>query len=135
MIRRLVTVMITALAPLGAAAQPCRVIRKPWDRRVLTVEAGTTPQVGRKQFPQTLPLRRKELVLTFDDGPWPTTTPKVLDALKRECVRATFFLIGRNVAAYPALARRELREGHSIGHHTYSHPCSTTCRWQGRRPR
>ena len=61
-------------------------------------------------------------MLTFDDGPWPTTTPKVLDALKRECVRATFFLLGRNVAAHPAIARRELAEGHSIGHHTFSHP-------------
>ena len=123
MIRRLVTVMIAALAPLSAAAQPCPGNPQALGtERVLTVEAGTTPQVGRKQFPQTLPLRPKELVLTFDDGPWPTTTPKVLDALKRECVRATFFLIGRNVAAHPALARRELREGHSIGHHTYSHP-------------
>jgi peptidoglycan/xylan/chitin deacetylase (PgdA/CDA1 family) len=62
------------------------------------------------------------LVLTFDDGPWPTTTPKVLEALKQECVLATFFLIGRNVEAHPEIARRELAEGHSIGHHTYSHP-------------
>ena len=69
-----------------------------------------------------MPLQRKELVLTFDDGPWPGTTPKVLDALKSECVRATFFLLGRNVAAHPALARRELAEGHSVGHHTFSHP-------------
>jgi peptidoglycan/xylan/chitin deacetylase (PgdA/CDA1 family) len=61
-------------------------------------------------------------VLTFDDGPWPTTTPKVLDALKAECVRATFFLLGRNVDAHPAIARRALAEGHTIGHHTYSHP-------------
>ncbi|HEY7997876.1 MAG TPA: polysaccharide deacetylase family protein, partial [Pseudolabrys sp.] len=53
---------------------------------------------------------------------WPGTTPKVLDALKSECVRATFFLLGRNVAANPAIARRELAEGHSLGHHTFSHP-------------
>ena len=81
-----------------------------------------TPRVGRKQFPQTLPLRDKELVLTFDDGPWPTTTPKVLAALAHECVHATFFLLGRNAAAHPALARREIAAGHSIGHHSYSHP-------------
>ena len=90
--------------------------------RVMTVDARTTPRVGRKQFPDTLPLADKELVLTFDDGPWPTTTPKVLAALKAECVLATFFLLGRNVDAHPALARRELAEGHSLGHHTYSHP-------------
>lgn len=90
--------------------------------RVLTVSAAMTPRVGRKHFPDTLPLADKELVLTFDDGPWPTTTPKVLAALKAECVRATFFLLGRNTDAHPALARRALAEGHSIGHHTYSHP-------------
>jgi peptidoglycan-N-acetylglucosamine deacetylase len=46
----------------------------------------------------------------------------VLDALKHECVRATFFLLGRNAAAAPALAKRELAEGHTIAHHTFSHP-------------
>lgn len=90
--------------------------------RILAVNAATTPRVGRKHFPETLPLADKELVLTFDDGPWPTTTPRVLDALKAECVRATFFLLGRNTDAHPGLARRALAEGHSIGHHTYSHP-------------
>ncbi len=50
--------------------------------RVLAVDAASTPRVGRKEFPVTLPLGKKELVLTFDDGPWPTTTPKILDALK-----------------------------------------------------
>jgi peptidoglycan/xylan/chitin deacetylase (PgdA/CDA1 family) len=112
-----------AVVPLAAGAAPC-----PGNpdslgtERVLTVEAGSTPRIGRKQFPNTLPLRHKELVLTFDDGPWPTTTPKVLAALKHECALATFFLVGRNVAAHPELARRELAEGHSIGHHSYSHP-------------
>lgn len=88
----------------------------------MAVDARTTPRVGRKHFPETLPLRDKELVLTFDDGPWPTTTPKVLVALKAECVRATFFLLGRNTDAHPQIARRALTEGHSLGHHTYSHP-------------
>ncbi len=90
--------------------------------RVLAVSAATTPRVGLKQFPTTLPLGPKEVVLTFDDGPWPGPTTKVLDALKRECVRATFFLLGRNAEANPALARRELAEGHTIAHHTYAHP-------------
>src|SRR5262249_12441825 len=90
--------------------------------RTIAVEAKSTPRVGRKQFPSTLPLQAKELVLTFDDGPWPGTTPKILDALKSECVHATFFLLGRNVAANPQLARRALADGHSIGHHSYSHP-------------
>jgi peptidoglycan/xylan/chitin deacetylase (PgdA/CDA1 family) len=90
--------------------------------RVLEVDAAATPRVGRKQFEQTLPLQPKEVVLTFDDGPWPATTPRVLDALKHECVRATFFLIGKNAAAAPALVRREQAEGHTVASHTWSHP-------------
>ena len=115
--------LAAALVPFGARAAPC-----PGNpdalgtERVLAVDAGSTPRVGRKQFPGTLPLHPKELVLTFDDGPWPTTTPKILAALKHECVLATFFLVGRNVAAHPEIARRELAEGHSVGHHSYSHP-------------
>ena len=115
--------LTAALVPLAGAAEPC-----PGNpdalgtERVLKIDAASTPRVGRKSFPTTLPLQRNELVLTFDDGPWPTTTPKVLDALKHECVRATFFLVGRNVAAHPEIARRELAEGHSVGHHTFSHP-------------
>jgi peptidoglycan-N-acetylglucosamine deacetylase len=90
--------------------------------RTIEVDAMRTPRVGRKQFPSTLPLRAKELVLTFDDGPWPGTTPKILGALKDECVRATFFLLGRNAAAHPQIARLALAQGHSIGHHSYGHP-------------
>jgi len=90
--------------------------------RVITVDAATTPQVGRKQFPTTLPLADKEVVLTFDDGPWPGTTSAVLDALGRECVRATFFLTGRNASTHPELARRELAEGHTVAHHSFRHP-------------
>src|SRR5262249_5589531 len=90
--------------------------------RVLAVDPATTPRVGRKHFPTTLPLGAKEVVLTFDDGPWPGTTPKVLAALKSECVKATFFVLGRNAVAHPDILRRELSEGHTVAHHTWSHP-------------
>jgi hypothetical protein len=53
--------------------------------RVLAVDAATAPRVGLKSFPRTLPLDDHEVVLTFDDGPWPATTPLVLAALAREC--------------------------------------------------
>ncbi|GLK71817.1 polysaccharide deacetylase family protein [Ancylobacter dichloromethanicus] len=79
-------------------------------------------QVGTKQFPQTLDLADREVVLTFDDGPHPGTTPAVLKALARECVRATFFLIGRHAAAHPDLVRREIAAGHTVGHHSMTHP-------------
>ena len=89
--------------------------------RVLAVDPTATPRVGRKQFPATLPLAPREVVLTFDDGPWPGTTPHVLDALRSECVKATFFVLGSNVVAHPDLLRRELSEGHTVAHHTWSH--------------
>jgi peptidoglycan/xylan/chitin deacetylase (PgdA/CDA1 family) len=89
--------------------------------RVLYVDAATTPRVGLKSFPQTLPLSDHEVVLTFDDGPWPPTTPKVLAALARECVHATFFLIGKPASEHPDLVRRIAAEGHTIGHHTWLH--------------
>jgi peptidoglycan-N-acetylglucosamine deacetylase len=117
--------LIVALGPvpLAARAEPCQGNPQALGtERVIEVDAKTTPRVGRKHFPTTLPLASKELVLTFDDGPWPGTTAKVLDALKHECVHATFFLLGENVEDNPELARRELAEGHSVGHHTYSHP-------------
>src|SRR6202049_1136990 len=73
--------------------------------RILAVDAVSFPRVGLKSFPQTLPLRDHEVVLTFDDGPWPPTTPKVLAALAKECVSATFFLIGRTASEHPDLVR------------------------------
>ena len=90
-----------------------------------TLYVGAAPELGLKTYPQTLALGDHEVVLTFDDGPAPSTTPKVLDALEAQCVQATFFLIGRNAAAAPALVRREIAEHHSVGHHTWDHPAVT----------
>ncbi|WP_155253425.1 polysaccharide deacetylase family protein [Bradyrhizobium japonicum] len=90
--------------------------------RILRVDAKTYPRVGLKSFPETLPLADHEVVLTFDDGPFPPTTSKVLAALANECVRATFFLIGQHAAEYPDMVKRIAREGHTVGHHTWSHP-------------
>ena len=65
------------------------------------------------------------MILTFDDGPAARTTPQILDALARECVRATFFEIGRNAEGLPAIARREVLDGDTVAYHTYSHPQQT----------
>lgn len=91
--------------------------------RVLAVPAGV--QVGMKSFPSSLPLADKEVILTFDDGPWPGTTAAILDALKARCVRATFFLIGQNAKARPELVRRQIAEGHTVAHHSMTHPAET----------
>src|ERR1700712_4683671 len=97
------TMMLTkVILAFAAAMVPMAALGAPWPgnpgalgtERILEVDVKTTPRIGRKQFPATLPLGHKELVLTFDDGPWPATTPHVLEALKAECVRATFFLLG-----------------------------------------
>ena len=65
---------------------------------------------------------QKVAALTFDDGPDPRFTPKILDILKKNKVKATFFDIGTSVQTYPELARREARDGHEIGNHTWDHP-------------
>jgi peptidoglycan/xylan/chitin deacetylase (PgdA/CDA1 family) len=92
--------------------------------RTLAVGAQGGLEVGFKTYPRSLPLADHEVVLTFDDGPG-ATTPAVLAALAHECVKATFFLIGRNAEARPDLVKRELAEGHTLGHHSYSHPART----------
>jgi peptidoglycan/xylan/chitin deacetylase (PgdA/CDA1 family) len=65
--------------------------------------------------------RQREVALTFDDGPDPEYTPRVLDLLQREKVPAAFFVIGSRAEAYPELVRRTYAEGHDLGNHTYSH--------------
>jgi cellulose synthase/poly-beta-1,6-N-acetylglucosamine synthase-like glycosyltransferase/peptidoglycan/xylan/chitin deacetylase (PgdA/CDA1 family) len=65
---------------------------------------------------------QKKVALTFDDGPDPTWTPRILDVLKDKNAKATFFLIGLEVEKYPAIAKRIYNEGHEIGNHTFTHP-------------
>jgi peptidoglycan/xylan/chitin deacetylase (PgdA/CDA1 family) len=91
--------------------------------RVMNVGGGVA--IGLKTYPQTLALKDHEIVLTFDDGPSPATTPAVLNALAAQCVKATFFLIGENAEKNPGLVKREIAEGHSVGHHSWSHPAIT----------
>lgn len=67
------------------------------------------------------PPTRHVVALTFDDGPNPPYTDEILDVLEREHVRATFFVVGRAVAAYPQVVRREMRDGDAIGNHTWNH--------------
>lgn len=69
----------------------------------------------------------RKISLTFDDGPHPYKTEKILDLLERYHIRATFFVIGKNAAAYPDVLQRELALGHEIGNHTYSHKSLASC--------
>lgn len=92
--------------------------------RVIDIDRAKGTAVGLQSYPRTLDLHDHEVVLTFDDGP-AAPTPQVLDALAKECARATFFLIGRNAESLPALVKRAAAEGHTIAHHSYSHPQKT----------
>src|SRR5947209_3039585 len=116
-----------ALAPAGAAesgAVECGPDKLGVSRvQKVGVQGGLA--VGWKTYRETIPLADHEVILTFDDGPDPQTTPKVLEALRDHCVRATFFAIGRNADEFPKLMRREVEEGHNVAFHTYSHPQPT----------
>ena len=93
--------------------------------REIAVGAPGGLRIGQKTYPRTLALAEGEVVLTLDDGPLPGLTDRVLNTLAAECVRATFFFIGRNAAAHPQIAQRALKDGHTIGHHSWSHPAQT----------
>ncbi|SNT49782.1 Glycosyltransferase, catalytic subunit of cellulose synthase and poly-beta-1,6-N-acetylglucosamine synthase [Actinomadura meyerae] len=83
--------------------------------------------------PRSRSMPPKTIALTFDDGPDPVWTPRILDVLRRHDARATFFTVGSRVAENPALTRRILREGHEIGSHTYTHAdLATAPAWRGR---
>ena len=107
-----------------AVAAPCRNPNALGTSRTVAVSPTELARIGTMQystFPQ-LPLREKEVVITFDDGPLPATTAGILDTLAAECVRATFFMIGRQASAHPDLARRVYSAGHVIGTHSQNHP-------------
>ena len=88
-----------------------------------TVEVDTTggPGFGFEQYKQHDFLVLKEVVLTFDDGPWPVNTRAVLDALAEHCVKATFFPIGKHALWHPEILKQVAAEGHTVGGHTWSH--------------
>lgn len=116
-------IALTALTTLPALAAPgCPRSDALGTSRTLSVDSQNSPRVGLKSFPETLPLANKEVVLTFDDGPFPPTTKRVLEALAHECVRATFFLIGQSAAANTGLVKAMASAGHTIGSHSWSHP-------------
>jgi len=90
--------------------------------RVLVVDPNEHPRIGTMQYRETLPLDDHEVVLTFDDGPLPPYTNRVLETLAAQCVKATYFLIGRMANAYPEMVRKIYEAGHTVGTHTQNHP-------------
>jgi peptidoglycan-N-acetylglucosamine deacetylase len=90
--------------------------------RTIVVDPSEHARLGAFQYGESLPLRDREIVLTFDDGPLPPYTNRILDLLASECVKATFFMVGRMVRAYPSVVRRIYNDGHTIANHSQTHP-------------
>jgi len=90
--------------------------------RVLAIDPAQYPRIGHMQYPNSLPLNDKEVVLTFDDGPLPPYSNEILDILASQCVKVTYFMVGEMARAYPATVRRVYEEGHTIGTHSEDHP-------------
>src|ERR1700759_1124428 len=89
--------------------------------RVVEIDTSGGPGFGFEQFKQFDFLTDHEVVLTFDDGPWPGNTPAVLKALDDECTKAVFFPIGKHATYHPEILRQVLAAGHTVGAHTWSH--------------
>src|SRR5260370_14074088 len=90
--------------------------------RTIVVDPTEHPRLGSMQYHESLPLEDHEVVITFDDGPLPPRSTQVLDILEHECVKATYFLIGKMARNFPDTVRRIRAAGHTIGTHSYSHP-------------
>ncbi|HKS20625.1 MAG TPA: polysaccharide deacetylase family protein [Bradyrhizobium sp.] len=90
--------------------------------RTLVVDPREHRLVGTMQYRETLPLEDGEVVLTFDDGPLPKYSNQILDILAAQCVKATFFLVGRQAQANPEGVRKVREAGHTVATHTQSHP-------------
>jgi peptidoglycan/xylan/chitin deacetylase (PgdA/CDA1 family) len=89
--------------------------------RIVEIDTTGGPGFGFEHFKQYDFLRDKEIVLTFDDGPWPENTPAVLKALAENCLRATFFEIGEHAMWHPQITKQVIEAGMTLGTHTWSH--------------
>ena len=119
-----------AAAPAPAAAPaaakiPCSNPDALGIGRVVEIDTTGGPGFGFEHFKQLDFLRDKEVVLTFDDGPWPENTPSVLKSLANECTTGIFFSIGKHATYYPEILKQVLAAGHTIGSHTWSHATLT----------
>jgi peptidoglycan-N-acetylglucosamine deacetylase len=106
-----------ALQPKSACANPDAL----GVARVVEIDTTGGPGFGFQHFKQFDFLADKEVVLTFDDGPWPANTPAVLKALGDECTKAVFFPIGKHATYHPEILKQVAAAGHTVGAHTWSH--------------
>jgi Polysaccharide deacetylase len=110
-----------ATAVIAQPATPCGNPDALGVSRVVEVDTTGGPGFGFEHFKQLDFLTDKEVVLTFDDGPWPGNTPAVLKALADQCTKAVFFSIGKHATYHPEILKQVLAAGHTVGSHTWSH--------------
>src|SRR5581483_4568601 len=118
----LVALMLGVMAVAKARAEECG--NNPGalgTSRTMAIDPRLYPRIGKVQYSHTLPLEDKEVVLTFDDGPLPPYTNRILEILAEQCVKANYFLVGRMARGYPDLVRKILVQGHTIGTHSENH--------------
>lgn len=90
--------------------------------RIIAIDSSEGKRFGRLQYKETAPLRKKEVILTFDDGPHKTHTREILDILDEHCVKATFFTVGRMSSFMAPQLKEVAQRGHTIASHSWSHP-------------
>lgn len=108
-------------APTASNIPPCDKPGGMGLSRIVEIDTTGGPGFGFEHFKQYDFLRDKEVVLTFDDGPWPANTPAVLKALADECLKATFFEIGEHATWHPEITKQVVEAGMTVGTHTWSH--------------
>ena len=108
-------------APAATSIPPCDKPGGMGLARIVEIDTTGGPGFGFEHFKQYDFLRDKEVVLTFDDGPWPGNTPAVLKALADECLKATFFEIGEHATWHPEITKQVVAAGMTLGTHTWSH--------------
>jgi len=118
---KVVTAALPARAPAPTPIAACNNPDALGLSRIIEMDTTGGPAFGTEHFKQYDFLRDKEVVLTFDDGPWPGNTPMVLKALQDNCIKATFFEIGEHATWRPDLAKELAAAGMTIGSHTWSH--------------
>jgi peptidoglycan-N-acetylglucosamine deacetylase len=120
----LASCLLTSLIGTVAAAPDCPNPNALGTSRTIAIDPNEHQRLGSFQYRETLPLNDREVVITFDDGPLSPSTGLILDTLAKECVKATFFMVGRMARTYPHLVKRVYAEGHTIGNHSQNHPFS-----------
>jgi peptidoglycan/xylan/chitin deacetylase (PgdA/CDA1 family) len=111
----------TAVVPMRAANPACTNPDALGVERVVQIDTTGGPGFGFEHFKAYDFLRDHEIVLTFDDGPWPGNTERVLKALADNCTKALFFPIGKHAGWHPEILKQVAAAGHTIGSHTWSH--------------